>query len=135
MSYTEFATINTLHENDYMIIKNHPCKITKKHNAEPGKHGAAKSIICCKDIFTNKMYQNSYGSNEKVKVPIITKKTYMASHIDGSMVYEYGGQCFQIDNNLVEKINQLLKCDKICEMRVMSSMGKEKVIECKESKD
>merc|ERR1712100_583868 len=53
-----------------------PCKVTAFATAKPGKHGSAKAMITGKDIFTDKQYEETFGTGDNIPVPIVKKKEY-----------------------------------------------------------
>ena len=56
-----------------MIEGAFPCKVTQLKTAKPGKHGSAKAMIMAKDIFTEKLYEETFGTSDNVPAPIIKK--------------------------------------------------------------
>merc|ERR1712156_510496 len=43
-----------------------PCKVTAFSTAKPGKHGSAKAMITAKDIFTDKQYDETFGTGDMI---------------------------------------------------------------------
>merc|ERR1711997_949987 len=60
-----------------VMIKDFPCKVTNFSTAKPGKHGSAKAMLVGKDIFTDKQYEESFGTKDMIPKPIV-KKTEMS---------------------------------------------------------
>ena len=58
------------------MIKDQPCKVTSHFDAKTGKHGSAKAMLVGKDIFTDKQYEESFGTKDMVPKPVV-KKTEM----------------------------------------------------------
>ena len=87
MSENEFergdagATITELHEAGrmkpgsliMMVNATFPCKVVDFSTAKPGKHGSAKAMIKAKDIFTNKQYEETFGTGDMIPRPLVAK--------------------------------------------------------------
>ena len=56
-----------------VMIKDFPCKVTSFSTAKPGKHGSAKAMLVGKDIFTDKQYEESFGTGDMIPAPEVTK--------------------------------------------------------------
>lgn len=56
-----------------MLKGDFPCKVTAFSTAKPGKHGSAKAMISGKDIFTDKVYEETFGTGDMVPAPVVTK--------------------------------------------------------------
>ena len=65
------------------------------NTAKPGKHGSAKAMITAKDIFTDKQYEETFGTSDNVKVPIVKKNEYTILDIDGDQLtlMDENGEC------------------------------------------
>lgn len=59
-----------------------PCKVTAFSTAKPGKHGSAKAMITGKDIFTDKQYEETFGTGDMTPAPIVEKTEYQCISID-----------------------------------------------------
>ena len=59
-----------------MMKEEFPCKVTAFSTAKPGKHGSAKAMITGKDIFTDKQYEETYGTGEKIPAPVVVNTEY-----------------------------------------------------------
>lgn len=59
-----------------MMKEQFPCKVTAFSTAKPGKHGSAKAMITGKDIFTDKQYEETFGTGDNIPVPLVTKHEY-----------------------------------------------------------
>ena len=66
-----------------MLKETFPCKVTAFSTAKPGKHGSAKAMITGKDIFTDKQYEETFGTGDMTPAPIVTKTEYVCISIDG----------------------------------------------------
>ena len=60
-----------------------PCKVTAFSTAKPGKHGSAKAMITGKDIFTDKQYEETFGTGDMTPAPIVVTTEYNCISIDG----------------------------------------------------
>ena len=92
-----------------------PCKVTAMSTAKPGKHGSAKAMIVAKDIFTEKQHEETFGTSDNCKVPIVKKTEYSCIDIDTetgnlTLMEQETGECRE-DINLPEEghLNQLKK--------------------------
>merc|ERR1712070_692271 len=65
-----------------MKEETYPCKVTNMSTAKPGKHGSAKAMIVAKDIFTDKQYEETFGTSDNVKVPIVKKNEFTCIDIN-----------------------------------------------------
>merc|ERR1719454_2484630 len=63
-----------------------PCKVTNLSTAKPGKHGSAKAMIVAKDIFTDKQYEETFGTGDMIPVPVVKKTEYVCIDCDGEGV-------------------------------------------------
>ena len=66
-----------------LMMKNvFPCKVTGFATAKPGKHGSAKAMVTAKDIFTDKQYEETFGTGDMIPAPIVTKQEYTCLDMD-----------------------------------------------------
>ena len=71
---TELAEAGRMKPGSLIIMKEQwPCKVTAFSTAKPGKHGSAKAMITAKDIFTDKQYEETFGTGDMIPRPIVTK--------------------------------------------------------------
>ena len=54
-----------------MLKETFPCKVTAFSTAKPGKHGSAKAMITGKDIFTDKQYEETFGTGDMTPAPTV----------------------------------------------------------------
>merc|ERR1711994_704083 len=81
---TELAEAGRMKPGSYIIMKEQwPCKVTSMSTAKPGKHGSAKAMITGKDIFTDKQYEETFGTNDMTPAPIVETTEYNCIAIDG----------------------------------------------------
>ena len=66
-----------------MLKEVFPCKVTQFCTAKPGKHGSAKAMITGKDIFTDKQYEETFGTGDMTPAPEVEKTEYTCIAIDG----------------------------------------------------
>ena len=71
---TELAEAGRMKPGSLIIMKEQfPCKVTAFSTAKPGKHGSAKAMITAKDVFTDKQYDETFGTGDMIPRPIISK--------------------------------------------------------------
>jgi len=63
-----------------------PCRVVHMSTAKPGKHGSAKAMISAKDIFTDKQYEESFGTGDNIPAPTVTKVEYVTLDVDNDGV-------------------------------------------------
>ena len=78
-----------------------PCKVTAFSTAKPGKHGSAKAMITAKDIFTDKQYDETFGTGDMIPAPIVSKTEVTAICYDDDGVL----QLMMPDGDLKEDLN------------------------------
>ena len=59
-----------------MMKEAYPCKVVNFSTAKPGKHGSAKAMIVGKDIFTDKQYEETFGTGDMIPAPVVEKTEY-----------------------------------------------------------
>ena len=59
-----------------MMKETFPCKVVSFSTAKPGKHGSAKAMITGKDIFTDKQYEETYGTGDMIPAPVVVNTEY-----------------------------------------------------------
>lgn len=72
-SLTELTEAGRAKPGSLVMIKDMPCKVTAFSTAKPGKHGSAKAMLTGKDIFTDKQYEESFGTGDMIPKPIVSK--------------------------------------------------------------
>lgn len=73
-SITELAEAGRMKPGSLIMMKEtFPCKVTAFSTAKPGKHGSAKAMISAKDIFTDKQYDETFGTGDMIPRPLVTK--------------------------------------------------------------
>ena len=73
-SNTTFVEAGRLKPGSLLMMKEQfPCKVTAFSTAKPGKHGSAKAMITAKDIFTDKQYDETFGTGDMIPRPIVKK--------------------------------------------------------------
>ena len=82
-STTELAEAGRMKPGSLIMLKDQfPCKVTAFSTAKPGKHGSAKAMITGKDIFTDKQYEETFGTGDMIPRPIVKKKEYQCLAIE-----------------------------------------------------
>ena len=84
---TELAEAGRMKPGSLIMMKEQfPCKVTAFSTAKPGKHGSAKAMITAKDIFTDKQYDETFGTGDMIPRPIVTKTEVLCMDCDGDGV-------------------------------------------------
>ena len=99
---TELAEAGRMKPGSYIIMKEQwPCKVTAFSTAKPGKHGSAKAMITAKDIFTDKQYEETFGTGDMIPRPIVSKTecTMLSFDEDGAC------QLMMADGDIKEDLN------------------------------
>ena len=71
-----------------MMKETFPCKVTAISTAKPGKHGSAKAMIVAKDIFTDKQYEETFGTGDMIPVPVVKKQEMVCMDCDDDGVLQ-----------------------------------------------
>ncbi|KAE8147864.1 translation protein SH3-like domain-containing protein [Aspergillus avenaceus] len=132
---------SALRKNGHVVIKNRPCKIVDMSTSKTGKHGHAKVHIVALDIFTGKKLEDLSPSTHNMEVPVVHRKEYQLLDVseDGflSLMDENSNPKDDVkvpDNEVGEKINRMfLEEEKDCNVIILSAMGEECAMECKEA--
>lgn len=73
---------SALRKNEFVMIKNRPCKIVEMSTSKTGKHGHAKVHMVGLDIFTGKKYEDICPSTHNMEVPFVKRKDYELMSIE-----------------------------------------------------
>ena len=126
------------------MIKGHPCKVVSFSTAKTGKHGAAKAMVTGIDIFSSNKYECTFSTGENVDAPVVERKEYTLNFIDDegfmSLMTESGDMKEDLKlpeeewlKDVVEKCKAIIDAaQKECLVTVVSAMGQEKLITCRE---
>ena len=99
---TELKEAGRMKPGSLIIMKEQfPCKVTAFSTAKPGKHGSAKAMITAKDIFTDKQYDETFGTGDMIPAPIVKKVELTAIAYDDDGVL----QLMTPDGELKEDLN------------------------------
>ena len=80
---TELAEAGRMKPGSLIMMKEtFPCKVTAFSTAKPGKHGSAKAMITAKDIFTDKQYDETFGTGDMIPRPIVNKTECTAINVE-----------------------------------------------------
>mmetsp|Transcript_13178 Transcript_13178/g.9241 ORF Transcript_13178/g.9241 Transcript_13178/m.9241 type:complete len:164 (-) Transcript_13178:194-685(-) len=79
---TNLVEAGRLKNGSPVMIKDHPCKVTDFSTAKPGKHGSAKAMVGGKDVFTDKMYTETFGTGDMIPAPILEKTEWTLINLD-----------------------------------------------------
>ena len=143
-SHTYPCEAGSLKKGGFVVIDDHPCKITDISFAKTGKHGHAKASIVAVDIFTNRKYEDSQPSSHIMKVPNVVKNDYpvISCDKDGFVTYSVDGD-YRSDLQLpgkdewdwVPKFWEDYNAKKNLMVNVVSALGQDNIIGYKEDKD
>ena len=78
-----------------------PCKVISFSTAKPGKHGSAKAMITGKDIFTDKQYEETFGTGDMIQAPVVVNTEYNCLDCDASGAL----QLLTADGNMKEDVS------------------------------
>ena len=142
-SMCEKTDTNRLKPGSLVMIKGNPCKVTDVSTAKPGKHGSAKVILKGKDILTDKVYDCTYHAGDMVDAPLVKRVEYTLLNIDDEslQLMDNQGEMKEDVNmptaeHLKEKATLMQKIfeegKKECLVTVLSTLGKEQVIDVRE---
>jgi len=145
-SQTEKTDTSRLKVGSLVMIKGNPCKVTDVSTAKPGKHGSAKVILKGRDILSAKTHECTYHAGDMVDAPIVTRTEYTLLNIDdGALELLMPSGDVKNDVNLPEaehlkdvstRIEEIFnEGKKECLVTVISTLGVEQVIECREGQD
>ncbi len=127
-----------------VMIKGHPCKVVSFSTAKTGKHGAAKAMVTGIDIFSSNKYECTFSTGENVDAPVVERKEYTLNFIDDEGFMALMNESGEIKEDLkvpeeewlkdvVDKCKAIIEAgQKECLVTVVSAMGQEKLITCRE---
>ncbi|XP_078578834.1 eukaryotic translation initiation factor 5A-1-like [Branchiostoma floridae x Branchiostoma japonicum] len=75
---------SALRQDEYVMLKERPCKIVGLTTSSPGKHGGTKVTIVGVDAFTGQEYQDVVPITENCEVPLV--KDYAVTYIDNGFL-------------------------------------------------
>lgn len=84
MADTKLKEVGSIKEGHYVMIDEEPCKVVSVDISRPGKHGHAKARIVGKGIFDESKHNLLSPTHDRVKVPIIDKKTAQVLSVSGN---------------------------------------------------
>ena len=130
-----------------VMIKDHPCKITSYSTAKTGKHGAAKAMLTGIDILTNNKYECTYSTGDTVDAPIAKRTEYNLINVDDedfvTLLLDSGETKEDLKipeeahlKEVASRIREIFEAGtKECIVTVLSTLGKEQIIQAREGKD
>ncbi len=133
--------VGALKKGSHVVIKGFPCKIVDYSTSKTGKHGHAKANIVAVDIFTGKKLEDISPTSHNMQSPIVTRKDFQLLDIDEEGFITVMDdkhdtrEDLQIDpenDEVHKKVKEDFDEGKDLIVTVLSAMGKEKVIACKE---
>ena len=145
-SQTELVESQKLKIGSPVMVKGFPCKVTEVSTAKPGKHGSAKVILKGRDILTAKVYEATFHSGDMIPAPIIIRDEFVLLNLDDDNIEVLDKQGeVKSDLNMPEaehlkdvanRIKSIFdEGKKECLITVITTLGKEQVIEVREGND
>ncbi len=142
-SHTYPVQAGTLHKGDYVMLKDHPCKLMEITTSKTGKHGHAKAALMGIDIFTGRKYEDSCPTSHSIEAPFVVRAEYQLADIgadgfvtllkdDGSTKEDLKLGESEEEQAMAGKLRELLASGKDVLIGVMKAMGQEKIIDYKE---
>merc|ERR1711963_253525 len=131
-----------LRKNEFVVIKQRPCKIVEMSTSKTGKHGHAKVHLVAIDVFTAKKYEDICPSTHNMNVPNISRKDFTLVDIqdDGfmSLMDDAGETRDDLkvpDDDTGKTIREGFKNGDSLLVTVLKAMGEEKAIGTKSAKE
>lgn len=142
----EYAGMEKIYMGDLRVgmiamIKKRPCKIISFTKGKTGKHGAAKVVIKCTDIITDKHIEDAGPSSRSVWLPKVERKEFSLIDLNDNYVtlLNDGGDT---------KDMELIKGDSVCDailnhfnndaenimVTVLFVIGEERIVDCRLAK-
>jgi len=84
--HTRPKKASAFRKGDFILLKDHPCKVSAMSTSKTGKHGHAKVKFTGYDIFTGKKYEELQGSTHNMEEVICKKTTYLVVDVDGTQI-------------------------------------------------
>ena len=142
-SHTFPIQCGTLHKGDYVMLKDHPCKLVEITTSKTGKHGHAKASIMGVDIFTKKKYEDSCPTSHAIDAPYVVRKEYQLADVNAegylTLLEEDGKTKEDLklseeveDQVMLNKLRELVGAGKDILVGVIAAMGQERAIDYKE---
>jgi len=131
---------SALRKNGFVVIKGRPCKIVDMSTSKTGKHGHAKVHLIAIDIFTGKKLEELCPSTHNMYVPNVTRNEYPLCYITDegfcSLLLPDGSTKEDLkvpEGELGAEITAAAAADKELTITVLTAMGEEAIIGCKEA--
>jgi len=130
---------SALRKNGFVMLKARPCRIMEMTTSKTGKHGHAKVHLVGIDIFNSKKYEDLCPSTHNIDVPNVSRNDFQLIDIseDGfvSLMNEKGDTRDDLrlptDEELAKKIKEEFTKDNSVIITVLSAIGEEQIIACK----
>jgi len=131
---------SALRKNDFVVIKDRPCKIVEMSTSKTGKHGHAKVHLVALDVFTGKKYEDICPSTHNMEVPNVNRTEYQFVDIidDYLTLMDESGQTREDlkapgeDTPLGKEIKEKAEKSDPFGVTVLKAMGEELVIGTKQ---
>lgn len=136
-----FVGVNELRVGGFLVIDQQPYEILQLTTAKTGKHGSAKAHIVARNIFNAKRTDIILSTSAKVKIPIVTRKTYLVIGIDDTHVSlldangKPAGDVLLPEDDVGTTLKVLFESGQTMSITVLSALGQSKIVACAESKE
>ncbi|KAJ6230064.1 eukaryotic translation initiation factor 5a [Anaeramoeba flamelloides] len=123
----------------YIILKEHVCKIVDMKTHKTGKHGHAKINFTGTDIFTGNKYEELQSATHSMQEPEVTKDEYDVVDVQDGFVslMDMEGNTLEVsipDGKIGDEIKSGFEEGKTLIAIVTTTMGKNKITQCREEK-
>jgi len=132
---------SALRKNEFVVIKNRPCKIVEMSTSKTGKHGHAKVHLVAIDVFTGKKYEDICPSTHNMDCPVVNRKEYTFVSIEDdflSLMDDIGSTREDLKlppGELGEEIKKKIANEESFLVNVLEAMGEEVVVGHKQEKN
>jgi len=130
---------SALRKSGHVVIKGRPCKIVDMSTSKTGKHGHAKVHLIAIDIFTGKKLEDICPSTHNMDVPNVRREEYQLVNIDDGFLNLMDKDGVAKDDvkipegDIGKEIDNGFEAGKDLMITIISAMGEEQAISCKES--
>jgi len=132
---------SALRKNEFVVIKQRPCKIVEMSTSKTGKHGHAKVHLVALDVFTGKKYEDICPSTHNMECPVVRRTEYQAVSLeDGYLtLMDVDTSVLRSDlklpgGTLGEDIKTKINNEESFLVNVLCAMGEEVVVGHKQDK-
>jgi translation initiation factor 5A len=135
----QFVQMSTLRIGSHIVIDDGACVILDICTSKTGKHGAAKSHVYARNIFTDKKIETIHSTTEMVTIPIVTKLSYMLTNIDDDDIVVMNNKSEELHDvakldksDVCAKLRRLFNEGKVVIVTVVHALGLSRIVDCME---